>query len=99
GSGSACWGGTCRTTTTSGRTRPWTTGRPGRCTRGESAVAEAFFFAAPDLSPGEGRERRKRMPEKRGPTGAWRNQGAGLSLMCSEGSPFFGLDNGVHLTI
>ena len=66
------WGVTSRTTTRSGCIRRWTTGRrrpcmgrgdPGGGRRGEG---EAFFFAPPSLSPGEGRAVRKRMPRSRG---------------------------------
>ena len=66
--GSRGWGGTSRTTTRSGCTSRWTTGRRRRSTGTAAAVGgvkEAFFFAPHALSPGEGRAGRKRMPGSR----------------------------------
>jgi putative transposase len=65
------WGGTSPTTTRSARTRPWITEHRRPCiSRGEPeggrrGEGEAFFFAPPSLSPGEGRPVRKRMPWSR----------------------------------
>ena len=66
------WAGTSASTTRSVFISRWTTGPrrrsmgrgdPGGGRRGEG---EAFFFAPPSLSPGEGRAVRKRMPRSRG---------------------------------
>src|SRR5256885_8219136 len=60
--------GTSRITTRSVCIRPWITGRRRRCTGraerrgGRPGKGEAFFFAPPSLSLGEGRVGRKRMP-------------------------------------
>src|SRR5690349_8534877 len=62
------WGATSPITTRSGCTKPWTTVRRRRCTGrarregGRRGEGEAFFLAPASLSPGEGRQGRKRMP-------------------------------------